>query len=136
MGRYSSFSQTARNVCKGATMSPLFYFVMDIPYLIVLTLLFCSGNLIVFYETFARQRGWSVGTLFSFKRNPWFSIFGFILLILSILLSVLNTPWWDVFLIAPSGFILSFIVSSIFKTNTQILSIFLAIFSLILFFIL
>ena len=82
------------------------------------TLIACAGGFIVLsYQSLARARGWPVGELFC---NPLFQvIFGGLTVIGSAWVAYIDISFLSALGVLVGGFIIAFILSTIFKSLVQ-----------------
>lgn len=104
---------------------------MDLIILYVLCFSFSTGMMIISYPVLAQQKGWPIGLQF-LKPTTFIGIWGIVLTIGSLVLSLIYNVWWSLFLVLIGGWIISMILIAIFRFFSQYIAILFLIISLIL----
>ncbi len=86
----------------------------------ILVLGFAFGFTVVGYEEHAAMRGWAVGEWFT--GVGFVKVFGFMVTLGAILLSLIVTPWWFVFVTLVGGFLIGFVLSELFRSWAQVIA--------------
>lgn len=103
--------------------------------LIIVCVVATGGFIASSYEVIAQKMNIPVGKYFQRKNNGIMVIIGGIVAFLSFILSAFVNPWWTIFIVVLTAYLLSQIVISILKSLSQPISAFLMILGLLLAFI-
>ena len=90
-----------------------------------------GGFMATSYSSLARQKGWTIGSLF-ISEMSYPVIGGFLCQWGSVIISFFVNPWWTAFIVFALGFIGYIALSSILKVQSQIVSLILIVASFIL----
>lgn len=108
---------------------------MNILKLLCLSSTLIGSIIVISYSGVAMNRNWRIRTLFSTEKGTWLKIISFLLGINAIFFLFKTFGWWQAVLLIVLNWLAAFVLTFVFKSSSQYLSMLLILVGVILYFI-